>query len=315
MDKQPIITVVVYSYNSSEYIVDTLESIRNQTYPQLMLIISDDCSTDNTVEICKKWICNNETRFIKTKLLTSDRNTGISANANRAWDACETEYFKDIAGDDILLPNCIQDYVDYIKDYPDAVVVFARIRPFYVESGIKVWSPESTHDYSFFDLTPQEQYDYLLHKGNHIPAVSCFYNITKLRDLGFRHDERIPLLEDHPKWLFLARNSVVFHFIEKHTVGYRCNENSLSIGIQSPQYFRSRLLFYLYCFQEEIKDKGDQDYVYNLMCDQVLYFYKRTYDAVTEIKESRAYRIGHFVLSPARFLLALYRKLSYFLRS
>lgn len=315
MDNQPTITVVVYSYNSSEFIIDTLESIRSQTYPQLMLIISDDCSTDNTVKICKDWIEKNEARFVKTKLLTSDRNTGISANANRAWNACETEYIKDIAGDDLLLPNCIQDYVDYIQDNPDAVVVFARIRPFYVERGIKVWSQESTHDYSFFDLTTREQYQYLLHKGNHIPAVSCFYNIIKLRGLGFKHDERIPLLEDHPKWIFLTRNGVAFYLMEKYTVGYRCNEKSLSIGIQSPQYFRSRLLFYLYCFQEEFKDEEDQDYIYNLMCDQILNFYKRTYDAVTEIKESRAYRIGHFVLSPARFLLALYRRFSFFLRS
>ena len=78
MGKLPIVTVIVYSYNSSQYIFETLESIRNQTYPSLMLIISDDCSTDNTVEICKKWIDKNESRFIKTKLLTYEKNTGIS---------------------------------------------------------------------------------------------------------------------------------------------------------------------------------------------------------------------------------------------
>lgn len=315
MSIKPIVTVVVYTYNSSSYIIETLDSIKQQSYPDLMLCITDDCSSDSTVEICKKWIDKNKDRFIKTKLLTSENNTGISANANRGWDACETEYIKDIAGDDLLLPNCIQEYIEYIQDNPDAVVVFARVRPFYVNSGMKVWSPESGHDYHFFELTPSEQYHYLLYEGNHLPAASCFYNIRKLRDLGFRHDERIPLLEDHPKWIFLARNKVSFNFMDRHTVGYRCNEKSLSIGLQSPQYFKSRLLFYLYCFQEEIKKEGNRDYVYNSMCDQVLKFYTKTYNAALEVKESRGYKIGHFILSPARFLKALLTRFSFFIRT
>jgi alpha-1,3-rhamnosyltransferase len=177
-----------------------------------MLCISDDCSSDSTVELCTKWIEENKDRFIKTKLLTSDRNTGISANANRAWDACETEYIKDIAGDDLLLPNCIQDYVEYIQDNPDAVVVFGRVKSFYVNHGKEKWRIDPCHDYGFFELTPQEQYHYLFHKGNHLPAASCFYNICKLRELGFHHDERIPLLEDYPKWIIFARIGILFSF-------------------------------------------------------------------------------------------------------
>ncbi|MCR4854035.1 MAG: glycosyltransferase family 2 protein, partial [Prevotella sp.] len=150
MNEQPIVTVVVYTYNSSEFVLETLDSIKQQTYPDLMLCISDDCSSDSTVELCKKWIEENKDRFIKTKLLTFDSNTGISANANRAWDACETEYIKDIAGDDLLLPNCIQDYVDYIQDNPDAVVVFGRVKSFYVNHGKKKWRIDPCHDYGFF---------------------------------------------------------------------------------------------------------------------------------------------------------------------
>ena len=306
MNELPIITVVVYTYNSSEFILETLDSIKRQTYPNLMLCISDDCSSDSTVELCKEWIGENKGRFIKTKLLTSDRNTGISANANRAWDACETEFIKDIAGDDVLLPNCIQDYVAFIQEHPEAIVVFSRVKPFTIEYGIKQWKKESWHNYSFFEWTPEEQYHYLIHNGNCLPAASCFYNVEKLRAIGFRHDERIPLLEDYPKWIMLARKRIKFDFLDKHTVGYRINEKSLSVGYYTPQFFKSNMLLYLYYFQDEIKSEDDRDTIYNLMCDKVLFFYTNIYDAITQTKQSWSYKLGCLILSPIRFIKKLF---------
>jgi alpha-1,3-rhamnosyltransferase len=309
MNEQPIVTVVVYTYNSSEFVLETLDSIKQQTYQNLMLCISDDCSSDSTVELCTKWIEENKDRFIKTKLLTSDRNTGISANANRAWDACETEYIKDIAGDDLLLPNCIQDYVEYIQDNPDAVVVFGRVKSFYVNHGKEKWRIDPCHDYGFFELTPQEQYHYLFHKGNHLPAASCFYNICKLRELGFHHDERIPLLEDYPKWIIFARIGILFSFMNKYTVCYRYDERSLSKGLYSPQFFKSNLLVYLYYYQDEIKHEEERDYIYNLMCDEILKFYTNTYNTAIQLRESKSYRLGHLILSPVRCMVSRIQRL------
>ena len=61
----PLITVAIVTYNSSEFIVETLESIKSQTYHNIELIISDDCSTDTTVELCSNWIKENATHFVK----------------------------------------------------------------------------------------------------------------------------------------------------------------------------------------------------------------------------------------------------------
>ncbi|NJW55213.1 glycosyltransferase, partial [Salinimicrobium oceani] len=48
LNSEVLVSVVVVTYNSSEFIIDTLESIKNQTYPNIELIISDDCSGDDT---------------------------------------------------------------------------------------------------------------------------------------------------------------------------------------------------------------------------------------------------------------------------
>lgn len=49
----PLVSVVVITYNSSKYIVETLNSVKKQTYKNIELIITDDCSTDNTVSVIK----------------------------------------------------------------------------------------------------------------------------------------------------------------------------------------------------------------------------------------------------------------------
>ncbi len=54
--ENPLVSIIVCTYNSSKYVLETLESAKEQTYQNVELIVSDDCSTDNTVELCRKWI-------------------------------------------------------------------------------------------------------------------------------------------------------------------------------------------------------------------------------------------------------------------
>ncbi|GAB1452027.1 hypothetical protein MASR2M47_20830 [Draconibacterium sp.] len=106
-NQNPLVSIVVITYNSSKFILDTLESAKEQTYQNLELIITDDCSTDNTIEICQNWIEKNSYRFVNTELITVEKNTGTAPNANRGLKVSKGEWIKFIAGDDFLLTNCI----------------------------------------------------------------------------------------------------------------------------------------------------------------------------------------------------------------
>ncbi len=77
MNLLPLISVPVVTYNSSKTVLETLDSIYNQTYENLELIVSDDCSTDNTVDICQEWINAHKERFVRTELLVDEKNTGV----------------------------------------------------------------------------------------------------------------------------------------------------------------------------------------------------------------------------------------------
>ena len=124
----PLVSIIVITYNSSKYVLETLESAKAQTYPNIELIVSDDCSTDDTVEICRNWMEENKERFVRTELITVGENTGVAINCNRGLYAAKGEWLKYIAGDDILLPHALYSYLNYLQDHPDAQVIVSDIQ-------------------------------------------------------------------------------------------------------------------------------------------------------------------------------------------
>ena len=254
----PLVSVAVITYNSSKTVVETLDSIYNQTYPYLELIVSDDCSPDNTVEICKDWIESHKDRFVRTELLTAVKNTGVSANMNRGADACKGEWVKDIAGDDMLMPDCVETYVEFVLEHPNAVYVFANAELFGGDEKTRREMEEwySSIGKNFFMWPIEKQYDYLTFERNPVPAATTFYNRKRIMALGVRNDERIPFYEDKPKWINLLNKKVHLDYIDKTTVRYRLSDSSLCR--HTPEKFlKSSAQFYLYyCFNNDYKKRS-----------------------------------------------------------
>ena len=256
-DFMPLVSVAVVTYNSSKTVLETLDSIYNQTYPNLELIVSDDCSTDDTVEICREWIEAHKDRFVRTELLTVEKNTGVSANMNRGADACKGEWVKDIAGDDVLLPDCVETYVEYVREHPEAVCVFSDVEVFGSNEEERAYYEDLfSIEETFFAWPVNKQYDYLTLVGCHIPAATAFYNREKFIELGVRNDERIPFQEDRPKWINLLKRGVRFDYINKVTVKYRLSDSSL--WRHTPKKFEKSVAktYCYYCFVNDFKKRS-----------------------------------------------------------
>ena len=256
---KPLVSVAVVTYNSSKTVVETLDSIANQTYPDLELIVSDDCSIDNTVEICREWIETHKERFVRTELLVVEKNTGVSANMNRAEAACQGEWVKPIAGDDVLLPKCVEIYVDYVNNHPEAVCVFGEVDTFGDNNNIAARFQGTVFDYSFFALSIAEQYKWLITRSfQPIPAASFFFNRIGLKCMGMENDERIPMLEDWPKWIRCLEKGIRFHFVDKIVVRYRVSDNSICSGTLYREKFQKSLaqMYIYYQYGPAIKYKG-----------------------------------------------------------
>ena len=300
----PLVSVAVITYNSGKTVLETLESVKGQSYDNIELIISDDCSSDNTVQLCREWISGNKDRFVRTVVLECVHNTGIAGNGNRAEDACQGEWIKPIAGDDILMPACISDYVDFISNNPEAIVVFGRCSVFGGTRSQRRFYQEDVFKMDFFTRTAQEQFNFLLNE-NCIPAATVFYSLPKMRALGVRCDERIPLLEDLPRWLNLTRKGVRLQSIDKVTVKYRLN--GMSSGKVNMAYYRSiRLFDFLYRYP--LSCGGDKQAIIEKAVDYDCQLYQEKLDAYF----SREYRIGYLLLTPlkriAQFVKKLFKK-------
>lgn len=265
MNKAPLVSVWVLTYNSSETVIETLDSIKQQTYENLELIISDDFSHDNTVEICEQWVKKNEGRFVRTQIVTSDRNSGVPSNCNRAVKACMGEYQKCIAGDDILLPDCIKDNLDYMNQHPEALIVFSRCQRFTVENGKK--REGKIYPLAADEKIMQSSIKHVLLRmycGPFIPACTLFAR-TKLFD-QFQFLEEYRAFEDTPFYITLLRNGIKLHYFEKVTVLYRIAESTChsTTKFRSAAVLEANRMFLYRELYEELTTKYPDIYKYKL---------------------------------------------------
>lgn len=245
--KKPMVSVTVVTYNSSEFVIETLDSIAAQTYQNLELVISDDGSTDDTVAKCQDWARKNESRFQNIQILTVEKNTGLSANLNRAYKACHGDWIKEFDGDDIMCPDCVESCVKYVEEHPDTVWLFGKMEGFGRSKDEVEEYMNRCYTYEFFKLSPKQQLEYLLFQGNCIASPTGFINREKLFEIGVLNDERIPLLDDYPKWINLLRKGVRFKFIDKVLLMYRLSDNSISTTTTPSQRAKqSSALIYIY---------------------------------------------------------------------
>jgi alpha-1,3-rhamnosyltransferase len=239
-----IVSIVVVSCNSSAYIVDTLNSILNQHYSPIDLIISDDHSNDDTIPICQEWLNEHKKHFFRSSLIVSDKNTGVSANCNRGEKKAIGRWVKLIAADDVLAPNAIGIYVDYMLSHPNIAYLFGKIQAFGVDKKAVVSYQKNMVQYNIFNFSPHQQYKCLMVNEGFIPAPSFFYNKKKNDNLNIHNDESIPMLEDWPKWINITKKGEKLYFFDQLTVFYRIHDHSRSSGEAKFSFTKSQMLLY-----------------------------------------------------------------------
>jgi len=232
----PLVSIVVVTFNSSEYVLETLESTKAQTYKNIELIVADDGSKDNTVAICRKWIDDNKNRFVRTELLTTPNNTGTVRNANRGLHAAKGEWMKFIAGDDTLIKTSISDFIDYCKGNAECKVVFGRI--YYMKNN-NVIVPKPIRKIALCNFKEQKRLVYL---GSGLSAPALFISRNLLETFG-GFDERYFLIEDVPLWIKIANKNIQIYFIDKFVVNYRIHDNNICRNSNKNHFFS--LPFYI----------------------------------------------------------------------
>ena len=119
MSQLPLVTVGILSYNNSKYLYETLQSVANQSYKNTEIIIHDDASTDNSIEIIKSWIDNN--LHLKVYFIASKKNLGVCKSLNKVISLSNGKYICTIGSDDMYLPQFIEKRVQFLKNTDETV--------------------------------------------------------------------------------------------------------------------------------------------------------------------------------------------------
>ena len=216
---QPLVTVISLCYNNGRFVVQGLESVRNQTYKNIQHLIADDCSQDDSVAVIEEWIRkhNYKCTFIKRA-----KNLGICKGLNELLKLAKGKYFSGVS-DDVWLPEKTERQVQILENSPEEVgVVYSNT--FQIDEygnelpGMGIQDPKAI-------LVPHEGFMFdRLWEENRIPALTALTRRECFTQVG-TYDENL-YFEDWDMWLRISRK---FRFVydNKPSAKYRIISTSM----------------------------------------------------------------------------------------
>jgi glycosyltransferase involved in cell wall biosynthesis len=217
----PMVSMIVLSYNQAQFVLETLESIKAQTYKVTQLIIVDDCSSDDSVAVIENWLHENR---IDCTFIRHHKNQGICKSLNDALALATGKYVSMVASDDVWLPDKIAQQVETMESQPDHVGILYS-DAFQTDEHGHLLPEMFIAAHRKLPEMPQGEIFNTLLSGNFIPGMTTLVRRSCYDVVGM-YDEHLPW-EDWDMWLRLARH-YSFFYSPVPSARYRSHEKSLS---------------------------------------------------------------------------------------
>ncbi len=143
---EPLVSVLMTSYNREKYISFAIESILRSSFVDFELIIVDDGSKDNTVNIASSYAKKDS----RIKFFQNERNLGDYPNRNKAASYAKGKYLKYVDSDDYLYPWALEVIVNMMEQFPNAGFGFCSMEPNESKVFPLVLSPKEAYEYHYF---------------------------------------------------------------------------------------------------------------------------------------------------------------------
>lgn len=209
MIMQPLITVLIPTYNCAPYVKQAVQSILDQTYTNFECIIIDDCSTDNTVAIIKSL---NDSRI---NLIVKPKNSGYTNSLNYGLTIAKGKYIARMDGDDISLPQRFEKQVEVLEKNTDIVVCGSVFQ--IIDSKVIINAPQY-HD----DITIGLLKDSCI--GH--PTAMIKKSVLDANNINYNTD--FEPAEDYDLWVRLSKIGKL-HNLQEVLFLYRVHDNQVSV--------------------------------------------------------------------------------------
>lgn len=272
MIDEPLVSVLMTSYNREIYISEAIESVLASTYNNFELIIVDDCSSDNTVKIARSY----EIKDSRIKVFVNEKNLTQFGNRNKAASYARGEFLKYVDSDDIIYPFTLQMMVDGMKQFPDAALGFClttgicrKPLPYKVE-------PKDSFRRHFFEGSPM-----FVGPSGLIIKRQVFESVNGFEEFGMPSDNHLTL-KIAAQYPVVAMSRDMFWWRVHEGQVFSQNKNNHYNILNNYNYVRDILINYSPLSEEEN--------------EKLLFNYKRrfTYHILTlvrKFKPGAAYRI------------------------
>jgi len=198
------VTVSIPVYNGEKFILDSLQSIANQTVKVDKIIICDNQSNDNTVGKINKFI--NDHKDYNIELFISKKNLGYIKNFKKCYELAKTDYLIILHVDDLLKTDTVEKQLNFFSDHPDFSIVGGKGDRIDSMRNI-VLQHEKTQDLLF---SKNEIYEFIKATASYIPFSTVMYNLKLTNDVPFFEEESLgpdelywpKLLKIHPIAIF-----------------------------------------------------------------------------------------------------------------
>lgn len=205
---EDLVSVIMPSYNTANYIGKSIESVLNQTYQNWELIIVDDCSVDNTDEIVNKFLKDKRIKYLK-----NNKNNGAAISRNRAIKKARGKYIAFLDSDDLWEKNKLKEQIKFMKknNYAFTYSYYEEIDEDGNKLNTRVLGPRK--------ITKTGMYNYCW--------PGCLTVIYEVERIGLIQIKNIKKNNDYAMWLKIIKKSNCYlypHFL----AFYRKRSGSIS---------------------------------------------------------------------------------------
>ncbi len=213
------ISIITASYNYENYIKETVQSVLSQTYNDWEMIIVDDCSTDNSIDVIKSY---NDDRI---KLFVNEKNLGLKETLKRGIKEASSDWIVFLESDDVLAPDYLAKKVEIAQKYNDINLIFNDCEFFGDEERVKAFEHALKKTRSL--LQNQSYPKKMLYDFYHSNKIFTFSSVMAKRShlLKINFNPKLDYLIDWHLWIQLSSLGKFYYLPEKLTK-WRLHKNS-----------------------------------------------------------------------------------------
>lgn len=203
-----LVSIIMPSYNTAQYISESIRSVQMQTYTNWELLIVDDNSTDDTDHVVKEYLADKRIRYLK-----NDHNSGAALSRNKALRESKGRWIAFLDSDDLWIPEKLEKQLNFMNEnkYHFSYTDYEEIDENGKTRGIKVTGPDKITRTGFFNYC----------------WPGC---LTVMYDKNYVGEVQVADIRknnDYAMWLAVSRNAAC-HLLHENLARYRKRNGSIS---------------------------------------------------------------------------------------